>query len=36
MTEHDPLRKGIIPKSKFRSALDNMKLDLSSADLDLL
>ena len=36
MQEHDPIRKGVIPKSKFRSALDNMKLELSAKDLDLL
>jgi Ca2+-binding EF-hand superfamily protein len=36
MTEHDPLRKGTIPKAKFRSALDNMKIELSARDIDLL
>ena len=36
MTEHDPLRKGTIPKAKFRSALDNMKIELSGGDIDLL
>ena len=36
MTEHDPLRKGQIPKAKFRSALDNMKIELSGRDIDML
>ena len=36
MTEHDSLRKGQIPKAKFRSALDNMKIELSSKDIDML
>ena len=36
MIEHDPLRKGQIPKAKFRSALDNMKIELSGFDIDIL
>lgn len=36
MREHDILRKGTIPISKFRSAVDNMKMDLTARDLDLL
>lgn len=36
MSEHDPLRKGYIPIAKFRGAIDNMKLDLSGRDLDML
>lgn len=36
MTEHDPLRKGQIPKAKFRSALDNMKIELTGKDIDML
>lgn len=36
MTEHDPLRKGRIPKAKFRSALDNMRIDLSPQELQML
>ena len=36
MTEHDSLRKGQIPKAKFRSALDNMKIELSGKDIDML
>jgi len=34
--DYDPLRKGIIPKSKFRGALDNMKIDLTPAEIDML
>jgi len=36
MYEHDPLRKGTIPKAKFRSALDNMKIELTGKDIDML
>jgi hypothetical protein len=36
MIDYDPLRKGQIPKSKFRGALDNMRLDLTPADIDAL
>ena len=36
MYEHDPLRKGTIPKAKFRSSLDNMKIELSGRDIDML
>jgi Ca2+-binding EF-hand superfamily protein len=36
MIEHDPLRKGTIPKAKFRSALDNMKIELSGRDISML
>lgn len=36
MIEHDPLRKGTIPKAKFRSALDNMKIELTGKDIDML
>lgn len=36
LLDYDPLRKGTIPKSKFRGALDNMKIDLTPADIDML
>ena len=34
--DYDPLRKGIIPKSKFRGALDNMKIELTPGEIDVL
>jgi hypothetical protein len=36
LQDFDPLRKGCIPKSKFRGGLDNMKLELSGIDIDSL
>jgi len=34
--DYDTLRKGYISKAKFRSALDNLKLNLKEAELVLL
>lgn len=36
MVEHDPLRKGTIPIAKFRSGVDNMRMDLTGAEIDAL